>query len=237
MPPSTPRGRGETVVTGARWHARAAPIAVACAAVALGPVLAGWRQAGAASRVQEQAESLRFPAAGNGSQWLASPAVGGWLPQFPGADDERLLEFSQGAARVAVYTATYLRQGQGRELVGHDSHIEGRNPGRLTRLAGAVTLDQPSMSLAEGEWQDPDGGRAVFWWIYQIGSRQFTSGLRAQLWYGTSSLWSAPRSSIVVLRSECLPDCGHARDVLRRFAGATMTALLAAAGDRRDSAR
>jgi exosortase/archaeosortase family protein len=237
MPVSASPSQGEFANSAVGGQVRLAPVAAACVAVAIGPVLTGWRQANIAGDVRVQEELPRLVADGREMQWLASPSIGGWLPEFPGADAEQLVDYSYGDAHVAVYIATYVLQSQGRELVGHDSRLQGRHSGRFVPGAGSVASTESEIAMREGEWRDSAGGHALYWWIYQVGERRFTSGLRAQLWYGVSSLWSAPHSSIVVLRSECLPNCGHARMVLKRFAGAAMPGLLASIGDGSDSAR
>jgi hypothetical protein len=81
----------------------------------------------------------------------------------------------------------------------------------------------------EAEFHGATGARALLWWTYRIGSRDFTEGLPAQLWYGVASLWSAPVSAIVVLRAECRPDCDPARVALERFAAEAMPEILDAA--------
>jgi hypothetical protein len=140
-----------------------------------------------------------------------------------------MAEYARGEDRVTVFTATYLNQRQGRELVGHDSRIEGAGASR--RLSGQrrITLDDPEIEMIEADWRDAYGRRAVLWWVYRIGTEDFASGMRSQLWYGLSSLWSSPVSGVVALHAECQPDCDRARITLRRFAADALPQLLAAA--------
>jgi exosortase/archaeosortase family protein len=168
-------------------------------------------------------------------EWQPAPAIGDWVPVFPGADAESLVEFARGESRVTAYTATYLRQSQGRELVGHDSRIEGLAPGQLTLSGVRIAATGPGISAIEARWHSAGGANALIWWTYRVGSRDFTNGLRAQLWYGLASLWSDPVSAIVALRSECRPDCEQARIVLQDFAAKALPELLAAASRRGDS--
>lgn len=161
-------------------------------------------------------------------RWLAAPASGDWVPEFPGADGESLVEFSAGDELVTVYTATYLRQHQGRELIGHESRIEGRTPGRHLRSNRRLVVVQPPIEVNESEWSSAGGGRALIWWTYQIGERCFASPLAAQVWYGIAALAGAPVSSVVALRATCASDCDAARRVLADFATEALPQLLVA---------
>jgi exosortase A len=161
--------------------------------------------------------------------WQPGPAMGDWVPVFPGADAESLVDFTREGERIGVYTATYLRQAQGRELIGHDSRVQGSGSGRLAMhnvraIAGAIPME-----AIEAEWRSASGSRALLWWTYRVGSSEFTSGLRAQLWYGLASLWSEPVSAVVAMRAECRPDCEQARSSLQEFAAEALPAMLTAA--------
>ena len=201
----------------------------AAISIAVGPLLAGriqWFNADAATQQAVGLGHLELPGA---SQWNALPAIGSWVPVFPGADAESLVEFSQGDARVTVYTATYRRQVQGRELVGHDSRVEGHDAGSLTAIGTRLAVAEPAIEAMEAEFRSTGGARSVLWWTYRIGERDFSRGLPAQLWYGVASLWSAPVSAIVALRADCRPDCAAARIALERFAADALPELLTAA--------
>ncbi|MGE0030117.1 MAG: exosortase A [Steroidobacteraceae bacterium] len=217
--PAVPSSDGRSIVWGA----------IATAILVLGPWLAGTvrlvgtdvHSAGAGVGVSQ----IELP---QSLEWRPAPAIGDWVPIFPGADAESLVEFAQGESRVTAYTATYLRQAQGRELIGHDSRIEGDAAGRLT-LSGVKLVADPAVRVMDAQWRSAGGSEAIIWWTYRIGSRDFANGLRAQLWYGLASLWSDPVSAIVALRSECRPDCGQARLALQEFAADALPGLLAAA--------
>jgi hypothetical protein len=130
---------------------------------------------------------------------------------------------------VTVYTATYRRQAQGRELVGHESRVEGHDAGRLAAIGTRLAVAEPAIEAMEAELRSAGGARSVLWWSYRIGDRDFSRGLPAQLWYGVASLWSAPVSAIVALRADCRPDCDAARIALGRFAADALPELLTAA--------
>ena len=159
-------------------------------------------------------------------------ASGAWHPVFAGADGESLADYALGERKVAVYAATFMRQEQGRELTGFGNSVYGAAGGGVARSVRRFDADTDSgpVPMAEAEWMDAAGNRALIWWTYQVGDRRFSNGFLAQVSYGIASLLSSPVSSAVVLRSGCIPDCGMARETLGRFAGSALPALLAAAG-------
>lgn len=215
--------------------ARSIAIAVALAALVAGPLLA---QVAAAlsdrAAAGPQSVGLRELDPDSSDRWAAAPAIGDWVPVFPGADAESLAEFTSDAGLVTVYTATYLMQSQGRELIGHASRVQGASHGRFERLTRRAAVNDPAIAVVEGEWQEFGGGKSLLWWSYQVGGRHFARGLPAQLWYGAASLWKPPVSSVVVLRAACAKDCEAARRVLTSFAAEALPGLLdasAAVGD------
>lgn len=210
----------------ARWRASAPLIGASAVAMAFGPFLAR----GGALIDRHGSEStlvgmraLDFDA---DDRWRALPASGDWIPVFPGADSETLVEFDSGDAVVTVYTATYLRQSQGRELVGHESRVEGLGRGRFVTRGRRAAATATPVEIIEGEWSDASGGRSLLWWVYQVGDRRFTSPLAAQLWYGARALTGPPVSSVVALRTACRGNCDEARPALERFAATALPRLL-----------
>jgi exosortase A len=210
---------------------RPTPVMAAVVALGLGPLLAGsLRLTGAEADAHDVAVGVGQVELKDAVEWHSAPAIGDWVPVFPGAHAESLVEYSRGESRITAYTATYLRQSQGRELIGHDSRVEGGSRGRLALSGPMLASTDPVIEAMEAEWRGTGASSALIWWTYRIGSRDFTSGLRAQLWYGLASLWSDPVSAIVALRSECRPDCAQARLVLQDFAAVALPELLATAG-------
>ncbi|MBX3703183.1 MAG: exosortase [Steroidobacteraceae bacterium] len=210
-------------------RSRSAMPAAAAAAMALGPGLVfgpAWLARGDAEGAGLGVRALEIPGQ---QQWRTLPAGGDWVPVFPGADAESLVEYTNGDAYVTVYTASYLRQAQGRELVGHDSRVEGAGPGRFHGWNRRRVMNEPPLEVLEAEWRDAGGGRALLWWTYQVGGRQFARPLAAQLWYGVAALGTAPVSSIVALRTPCAGDCDRARSAMEQFASDALPQLLAAA--------
>ena len=214
---------------------RAMSIVLALVALAIGPAATqaaaafSVRAAKVSSRVGIQDLELQAT-----SGWTATPAIGEWVPVFPGADAESLVEFTSDDGIVTVYTATYLKQSQGRELIGHASRVQGARNGRFEHLSRRDAVNDPAISVVEGVWQEFGGGRSLLWWSYQVGERRFARALPAQLWYGVASLWKPPVSSVVVLHVRCASDCEAARGALGRFATDALPELLtasAAVGD------
>lgn len=227
LPESPAARRAESPVPGTRW--RAVAVVLALAALSIGPVLTQ-----VAAALSERASTISRSVgiqdldSDATDRWSAAPALGGWVPVFPGADAESLVEFSSDAGVVTVYTATYLKQSQGHELIGHTSRVQGAGAGRFERVSRRDTMNDPAITVVEGVWQEFAGSRVLLWWSYQVGDRRFARGLPAQLWYGVASLLKPPVSSVVVLRAHCAKDCNEAREVLGRFAADALPGLLTA---------
>jgi exosortase A len=205
------------------------PVAAAALALSSGPLLvqASALAARQGSTGQVGVSSLDFD---DRDAWRAMPASGDWVPVFPGADAESLVEFSRGEDLVTVYTATFLKQQQGHELIGHDSLVQGNGRGVLGEHGTRRIAGEPANEVIEAQWRDAGGGRAVIWWTYQVGHRQFTRPLAAQLWYGVMALAGRPVSSVVVMRARCTAGCESARASLEAFASESLADLLAASG-------
>ncbi len=232
LPPSAgaPRPPAHTPARAVRPHA--VMLTAAVAALSLGPLLTGWPghfRAGSVEPVgTPSTDGIRLADIGS---WHAGPALGAWVPVFPGADAESLVEFTRGPLRVTAYSATYRSQEQGREMIGYDSRVQGRRTGKLVPQEKAFLRTDPGLAFRTAEWRDELGSRAILWWTYQVGSKRFTSDLAAQLWYGLSSLWSAPAATILVLHADCRPDCEQAQGALREFSSAASPQLLDVAAD------
>ena len=132
LPASPARHGNDAPPPSPRHGPRVAQVLAATLAIAIGPLLAGRMQMfDAGAEIGTQAVGLGQLELQGAALWQAAPSIDGWVPVFPGADAESLVEFSRGEERVTVYTATYLQQAQGRELIGHGSRIEGNVRGRL----------------------------------------------------------------------------------------------------------
>ncbi|HEU4654420.1 MAG TPA: exosortase A [Steroidobacteraceae bacterium] len=136
-----------------------------------------------------------------------------WNPVFAGADVEDLSTYEDSAgARVWRFVAAYRKQQQGKELVGYNNHLFSDSD---------TVVDSREIAPGIRELVLQDGPhRSVLRFSYHIGKLQTASGLRAQLSYGVQSLWSAPLSRIVAVRTDCVSDCEAARRRLDAFESA-----------------
>lgn len=228
--PESESGRAPVRAQGAPKQPRLIAIAATFMGLASGWLVSGAASLGGAeSDARLQQTGILDVDASLFDRWQPAPAMGDWVPVFPGADAESLVDYWRDEQRITVYTATYLRQAQGRELIGHDSRVEGAGVGKLARVGTRAAAGLHGVRVAEAEWRNEAGSRALLWWTYRIGSRDFTNGLPSQLWYGLASLWSEPVSAIVALRADCRPDCARARESLQQFADDALPEMLAAA--------
>jgi exosortase len=182
--------------------------ALAFAAVALGPACA-WASA-RADRTASAPPSL--PVSVPGWSGPLTPASN-WHPKFIGADRERLSTYRRGAAEVTWYQADYAFQRQGRKLLGFNNSILGLHE---------LTVVDDDTARGAGRFvdlklQDTDGAQSLLWYVYKVGTREMTSGLYAQLWYGVRSLAAPVDSRVMAFRAECKPDCAAAHEHLRLF--------------------
>lgn len=189
----------------------AAAVALAVVTVAAGPAWAALDDNRAVD-----ATAHRLPADVNG--WTVHSAASDWRPLFKGADEDQRLEYRSQSVSVEAYRATYLFQLQGREILGHENSL----------MSGMRTLGQQA-DAAPSPWRaslgrDESGDQWVIVHVQRVDDVWAAPGVQAQLDYGVRSLFDAPLSSIIVLRSRCQPDCSAASASLRRFiAAAEMT--------------
>jgi EpsI family protein len=134
-----------------------------------------------------------------------------WRPSFAGADSETLATYERaGTDSVEVFIASYRLQRQDKELVGYRSHL-------VTEPERIITTSRVSSSVAEAIVAS-GARRDLVLYSYLIGDWATSSGFFAQLAYGVKSLWSAPLSRIVALRTRCgSDDCADARHRLEEF--------------------
>jgi len=179
-------------------------------AMGLGPTLA-WTAA------RRDAAAVAAPAfAQRVSGWDGPLAAASrWRPLFIGADWEIFGLYRRGSAEVEWYTADYVFQRQGKKLLGYDNSILGADA--FAVLEEDVVTDGVH-GFVDLRLRDAQGAQSLLWYVYEIGTREMTSGLRAQLWYGAASLAGPVDSRIIALRAKCDPDCAAARARLQLFA-------------------
>jgi EpsI family protein len=184
-------------------------LVLALPALALAPALSWVAMRGDAAAVVAAPMPARVPG------WRGPLAASStWRPIFIGADSERLATYRQGASAIEWYTADYAFQRQGRKLLGYYNSILGN--GGFTVLGQGIQADA-SQRFVNLQLRDQEGAQSLLWYAYRIGERTMTSGLRAQLWYGVTSLAGPVDSQIVAFRANCEPDCAAAREQLRLF--------------------
>jgi len=197
----------------------------ATAALVVGPVLSWVAMRGDAAAVGTLQPRVQVPG------W-AGPFEdpSGWRPIFKGADREELAAYRRGSTAIEWYTADYAFQRQGRKLLGFENSLPGAG---VTILQENVVADaaRPFVDL---RLRDPDGTQSLLWYVYKIGPRTLTSGLRAQLWYGVASLVGPVDSQIVALRTKCDADCSLAHEQLRGFVASICDAVSRFDNCRRD---
>ena len=207
----------------------AVPWVVACAALAVGPVLSLLAMQGDAAAV------AAFPAPSTIPGWTGPlPDTGGWRPIFKGADREELAAYQRGNMSVEWYTADYAYQRQGRKLLGFENSIPGAGDFTILGKDVETTAAKPFVDL---HLRDSDGKESLLWYLYKIGTRTMTSGLRAQLWYGVASVAGPVDSQIVAFRAQCDADCTFAREQLRGFVASICDATSRFDNCRRDRAQ
>lgn len=135
-------------------------------------------------------------------------AVNDWKPVFVDADVTRTGDYVAGDKRLVMYTAIYLYQAQGRELVGFHNSVAGEGTDIVSQSRLGAPVPAAQMTVEDG------GGTALIRYFYQVGTTTTNRGIAAELYYGLHSLLEAPVSRIVAARAACLPDCESARVAL-----------------------
>jgi EpsI family protein len=185
-------------------------VILAFVALALGPALA-WA---AAVRIDSKTvvQPLQLvPVRG----W--SPAITAtttWKPIFIGADSERLASYRRGALGVEWYTADYAYQRQGRKLLGYENSVFGA--GQFTVVSQRAEA-HAAHRFVELTVLSAAGEESLLWYFYDVAGHATTSGLRAALWYGMTSLTAPADSRFSAFRAPCEPDCTAARTSLGLF--------------------
>jgi hypothetical protein len=187
----------------------AVALMLALTALALAPAVSWWAMRGDAVAIVTTPSFARVP---GWSGPLATPSD--WKPIFVDADSERFATYRRGASSVEWYTAEYAFQRQGRKLLGYYNSIVGKDSFMVVNQGIEGDSGGRFVSLL---LRDQEEARSLLWYTYKIGERTMTSGLRAQLWYGVTSLSGPVDSQIIAFRAKCEPDCAAASQQLRLF--------------------
>jgi exosortase A len=183
-------------------------------ALSIGPV---WSMAHDAAKALVAAPSAVQPLPVDPASWRGPFADrSSWQPRYPGADAQERGTYRSSAGEADAFVAVYSYQRQGREMIGFDNSLLGDSS--LQPLA-TKRYDLAGRAVNEMELTDANGQISVLWYHYRIGSHDFSSDLLAQLYYGVTSLVSAPTSRLIAVQAACASGCESARarlaDLLR----------------------
>jgi exosortase A len=145
-----------------------------------------------------------------GSNGPVTPIRFNWAPQFLGADASVHARYVTDGHDVEIYTAIYIAQHQGKELVAYDNSILGTERADVLKESNAGTWRELEVRSAVG----PE----LIRYQYRIGAMRTSDDLRAQISYGLQSFVEAPLSRLIALRTDCAPDCAAARQRLNDLA-------------------
>lgn len=185
-------------------------LALACSALALGPMLGGW--AGSARAVVPNQTKL-LPSDPDPWSGPLTPTHSDWSPVFVGADVVAQGAYKRFDDTIDLYVAAYEYQTQKKELVGYRNSLVGDSAMRVL----SRTSIAPRGAATELVVETRAGQKYVLWYFYQVGSLQTNKDVVAQVWYGLSSLLDSPLSSVVAIRGTCRDTCESARSALQSF--------------------
>lgn len=136
-----------------------------------------------------------------------------WRPVFVGAHFTARGDYVNDQRRLSAYTAMYLSQEQGRELVGYLNTLagEGAEVRSERRIDSNLLLNEMTISTPTGMF--------LIRYFYRIDDFITHRGTTAELSYGLRSLVGTPISQVVAARAACMADCDAARTALDDLLG------------------
>ena len=130
-----------------------------------------------------------------------------------GLFNRRFME--ESGVRVALFSAAYAEQEDGREVIGYDTRIEGAD-GWI--LADDSVVDIPNLGRwRRGQLFNQGGRRRIVLYRYTIANRPTASRLAAKLWQGLSGLAGDRSASVFAVSTPCQGSCDDAGADLVRF--------------------
>jgi exosortase A len=198
-----------TAMSGASFGLALALAAIAVTAVPL------WELARPVQPATLSVEALLPTAPAGWSQVAADSSR--WNPVFEGADQIARGEYASADddRRVEAFVASYALQRQNKELVAYGNSLIGSDEGTIASVARSGQTAPAKELVVEAPRE-----RALIRYFYRIGEMRTDRGIVAQLAYGLSAIRKPTPSSVVALRTACLPDCDAARALLDEFAAA-----------------
>lgn len=167
------------------WHALA--VRPATSRLVVPPLMAGWS--------------------------IESGAPEGWQPKLAGVDESVRQRYRREDGKIVdVYYGLYRFQSQGKEFSAYGNDLY---PGmRMVDQDSEVIAGMPFMFQ---RFRGQAGNEKLVAASYRVGKRAFAHPARAQLWYALKAMLQlrSPVSRVLLLHTDCQPDCGAARDVLR----------------------
>ncbi len=143
----------------------------------------------------------------------SAPASTDWMPQFTGASDSFRGAFvSSDGHRVEIYTAVYVAQRPGAELIQYANSVLGLDwsvigGGLVPRtLRGGAKVTVTSL-----EARAPAGALWNVEFFYDVDGINTTNEWQAQLTYGLWSWWHTVPSAVVALAARCNRTCDDAQ--------------------------
>lgn len=142
-----------------------------------------------------------------------------WQPVFRGADAEALTNYAIGENAVSVYANLYVKQAQGKELIGYYNRIKGDNSweeGALSDGFQRPSNAQPGGASYMRVTRLTGEERLVLYW-YDVDGRLIKSELAVKLAQGFSRIYGSALSGFVAVSAPCEPDCSAAAVLIDRW--------------------
>ena len=220
-PPPLPAAQLSPVVSAddTALSARRGVLAFAVAGLTSGPAAVWWMER--AGDAADSTPPLTAPHAAGG--WVGMGPVhraDSWAPLFKGADASLQRAYRNGDVIVYFYTARYLRQRQGAELINTTNRVYDDTHWRLVPYRQAVVVERGPQwpgRVIETPIVSVTGERRLVWHWYTIGDRTVVRPLRAKLFEIMNMLQGGGPSSVVALAVEHKGDSEQARRTLRAF--------------------
>ena len=141
-----------------------------------------------------------------------------WRPVFPGASGSFLRTYTQGPDTVYLYSAYYLRESQGSELIQWGNRLyDGRRWVRIGSRPREVSFGSRHMRIVETIIRSGNTDRLVWSW-YRIGDRVTIRPVQAKLLEAWDDLRRGGGvAAVVAVAADYEVRPRDARRVLRRF--------------------